>query len=114
MLRAGEEAAAKTAGKRPAAPKQSKKRLVTTLFTRGALNINEPEGSPKENPASKHRQAFFAWSDDDAEKGEDADIFRLVPRKRRKQLESMELGGSSAPVGPSLPTAVKDLAMLLI
>ena len=55
VLVAGEEAATKTAGKRPAAPKQSKKRSVTTLLTGGALNINEPEGSPKENPASKHR-----------------------------------------------------------
>ena len=42
--------------------------------------------------------------DDDAEEGEDADTFRLVPRKRRRQLESMEQGGSSVPVGPTLPT----------
>ena len=78
-LGAGEEAAAKATGKRPAAPKQSKKRSVTTLLTGGALNINEPEEGPEENPASKHRQAIFAWSDDDAEEGEDADTFRLVP-----------------------------------
>ena len=94
FLGAGEEAVAKTAGKRPIAPKQSKKRSVTTLLTGGALNINEPEGSLKEKLASKHRQAFFAWLDDDAEEGEDADTFQLVPQKRRKQLESMELGGS--------------------
>ena len=36
--------------------------------------------------ASKHRQAIFTLSDDETE---DADIFRLIPRKRR-QLESME------------------------
>ena len=34
MLGVGEEAAAKAAGKRPTAPKQSKKRSVTTLLTR--------------------------------------------------------------------------------
>ena len=60
VLGAGEEAAAKTAGKRPAAPKQSKKRSVTTLLTGGALNINESEGCPQENPASKRRQTYFA------------------------------------------------------
>ena len=74
------------------------------------LNINEPKGGPKEGPASKRRQAIFAWSDDDAEEGEDADTFRLVPQKKRKQLESMEQGVSSAPMGPTLPTAVKDAA----
>ena len=58
---------------------------------------------------SKRRQAIFAWSDDDAEEGEDADTFRLVPRKRRKQLESMEQG-ISTPMGPTLPTAVKEAA----
>ena len=63
VLRVGEEAAARAAGKWPA--------------------------------ASKHRQAIFTLSDDETE---DADIFRLVPRKRR-QLESMEQGGSSVPVG---------------
>ena len=55
VLGAGEEAAAKAASKRPAAPKQSKKRSVTTLLTGGALSINEPEEDPEENPASKHR-----------------------------------------------------------
>ena len=75
MLRVREEAVAKAAGKRPAAPKQPKKRSATTLLTGGALSINEPEGGPKENPASKRRQAIFAWSDDDAEEGEDADTF---------------------------------------
>ena len=51
--------------------------------------------------ASKRRQAFFTLSDDETE---DADIFRLIPRKRRRQLESMEQGGSSVPVGPASPT----------
>ena len=50
-----EEAVAKAAGKRPAAPKQPKKRSVTTLLTEGALNINEPEGDPEENPTGKRR-----------------------------------------------------------
>ena len=35
VLGAGEEAAALAAGKRPATPKQSKKRSVTTLLTGG-------------------------------------------------------------------------------
>ena len=69
MLRVGEEAAAKVAGKRPV--------------------------------ASKHRQAIFTLSDDETE---DADIFRLIPRKRRRQLESTEQGGSSLPVGPTSST----------
>ena len=64
MLRVGEEAAARAAGKQPA--------------------------------TSKRRQAILTLSDDDIE---DADIFRLVPRKRRRQLESTEQGGSSVPVG---------------
>ena len=110
VLRAGEDAAAKAASKRPAAPKQSKKRSVTTLLTGGALSINEPEEDPEDNPANKHRHAIFAWPDDDAEEGEDADTFQLVPQKRRKQLESMEQDGSSTPVGPTSPTAVKDAA----
>jgi hypothetical protein len=109
VVGAGEEAGDKAAGKRPAAPKQSKKRSVTTLLTGGALNINEPE-DPEENSVSKHRQMISAWANDDAEEGEDADTFRLVPRKRRKQLESMEQGGSSTPVGPTSPMAVKDAA----
>ena len=79
MLGAGEEASAKAAGKRPTAPKQSKKRSVTTLLTGGAISINEPEEDPEENPASKGRQTIFAWPDDDAEEGEDADTFQLVP-----------------------------------
>ena len=37
--------------------------------------------------ASKRRQAIFPLSDDEAE---DADIFRLVPRKRRRQMGSTE------------------------
>ena len=36
VLGAGEEAAALAAGKRPAAPKQPKKRSATTLLTGGA------------------------------------------------------------------------------
>ena len=36
LLRAREEAVAKAAGKRPATPKQSKKRSITTLLTGGA------------------------------------------------------------------------------
>ena len=36
VLGAGEVAAAKTTGKQPAAPKQSKKRSVTTLLTGGS------------------------------------------------------------------------------
>ena len=72
VLGAGEEAAAKAAGKRPV--------------------------------ASKRRQAIFTLSDDDAEEGEDAGTFRLIPQKRRRQLESMEQGGSSMPKGPTLPT----------
>ena len=57
----------------------------------------------KRPAASKRRQEIFTLSDDDTEEGEDADIFRLVPRKRR-QLESTEQGGSSMPVGPTSPT----------
>ena len=71
MLRVEEEAAAKAAGKQPA--------------------------------ASKRRQAIFTLSDDETE---DADIFRLVPQKRRRQLESTEQGGSSMLVGPASPTTV--------
>lgn len=69
MLRVGEEAAAKAAGKRPA--------------------------------TSKCRQAILTLSNDDIE---DVDIFQLVPRKRRRQLESVEQGGSSVPVGLTSPT----------
>ena len=105
-----EEAAALAAGKWPAAPKQPKKRSATTLLTGGELSINEPEGGLKEKPASKRRQVIFAWSDDDIEEGEDADTFRLVPQKRRKQLESMGQGVSSVPMGPTSSTSVKDAA----
>ena len=69
MLGVGEEAAAKAAGKRPA--------------------------------ASKHRQVILTLSDDETE---DADIFRLIPQKRRRQLESTEQGGSSVLVGLTSPT----------
>ena len=55
----------------------------------------------KRPAASKRRQAIMTLSDDDIE---DADIFRLVPRKRRRQLESTEQGGSSVPVGLTSPT----------
>ena len=58
----------------------------------------------KQPTTSKHHQAIFTLSDDDTEEGEDADIFRLVPRKRRRQLESTEQGRSSVLVGPALPT----------
>ena len=51
--------------------------------------------------ANKRRQAIFPLSDDEIE---DADIFRLVPRKRRRQLESTEQGGSSVPAGIASPT----------
>ena len=44
----------------------------------------------KRPAANKHRQAIFPLSDDEIE---DVDIFRLVPRKRRRQLESTEQGG---------------------
>ena len=71
MLRVGEEAAARAAGKQPA--------------------------------TSKRRQAILTLSDDGTE---DVDIFQLVPRKRRRQLESTEQGGSSMPVGPASPTTV--------
>ena len=40
-------------------------------------------------------------SDDEIE---DADIFRLVPQKRRRQLELMDQGGSSMLMGPASPT----------
>ena len=55
----------------------------------------------KRSAASKHRQAIFTLTDDETE---DADIFRLIPRKRRRQLESMEQGGSSMPVRPTPST----------
>jgi len=58
----------------------------------------------KRSVASKRRQAIFTLSDDDTKEGENAYIFRLVPRKRRRQLESTEQGGSSVLVGPTSPT----------
>ena len=58
----------------------------------------------KRHAACKRRQAIFTLSNDDAEEGEDADTFRIVPRKRRRQLESMEQGASSVLVGPTSPT----------
>ena len=51
--------------------------------------------------ASKRRQAIFPLSDD---KAEDADIFRLIPRKRRRQMGSLEQGGSSVPAVVTSPT----------
>ena len=60
-----------------------------------------PRATGKRPAASKRRQAIFTLSDDETE---DADIFRLVPRKRRRQLESMDQSGSSVPMGPISPT----------
>ena len=51
--------------------------------------------------ANKRHQAIFSLSDDEAE---DADIFRLVPRKRRRQMGSTEQGGSSVPAVIASPT----------
>ena len=53
--------------------------------------------------ANKRCQDIFPLSDDETE---DADIFRLVPQKRRRQLESIEQGGSSVPAGLASPIAV--------
>ena len=47
----------------------------------------------KRPAASKRRQAIFTLSDDDAEEGEDADLFRLVPRKRRRQRPGLLVSG---------------------
>ena len=55
----------------------------------------------KRPAASKRRQAIFPLSDDEAE---DADIFRLVPRKRRRQVGPSEPGGSSVPAVVTSPT----------
>ena len=55
----------------------------------------------KRPAASKRRQAIFPLSDDEAE---EADIFRLVPRKRRRQMGSSEQGGSSVPAVVASPT----------
>ena len=70
----------------------------------GAGEEAAAKAASKRPAASKHRQAIFTVSDDDAEEGEDADTFRLVPRKRRRQLELMEQGGSSVSVRPTSPT----------
>ena len=59
-------------------------------------------------PASKKcRQAIFPLSDDETE---DADIFRLVPRKRRRQLELTEQGGSSVSAGTASPTTTTQMS----
>ena len=55
----------------------------------------------KQPATSKRRQAILTLSEDNTE---DADIFRLIPQKRRRQLESIEQGGSFMPVGPTSPT----------
>ncbi|XP_066361568.1 uncharacterized protein [Miscanthus floridulus] len=68
VLRVGEEAAARAAGKQP----------VT----------------------SKRRQVILTLSDDGTE---DADIFQLVPQKRRRQLESTKQGGSSVSASTENP-----------
>ena len=61
----------------------------------------------KRPAANKRRQAIFPLSDDEAE---DVDIFRLVPRKRRRQMGSTEQGGSSVPaVVTSLTTATQRI-----
>ena len=59
------------------------------------------KAASKRPDANKRRQAIFPLSDDETE---DADIFRLIPRKRRRQLESMEQGGSSMPNRSASPT----------
>ena len=51
--------------------------------------------------ANKCCQAIFPLSDDETE---DADIFQLVPRKRRRQMGSTEQGGSSVPAEIASPT----------
>ena len=51
--------------------------------------------------ANKRRQAIFPLSDDEAE---DADIFRLIPQKRRRQMGSTEQGTSSVPAVIASPT----------
>ena len=55
----------------------------------------------KRPAANKRRQAIFPLLDDEAE---DADIFRLIPRKRRRQMGSMEQGCSSVPAVIASPT----------
>ena len=60
----------------------------------------------KRSAANKRRKAIFPLSDDETE---DADIFRLVPRKRRRQLELTEQGGSSVPAGIASPTTATQM-----
>ena len=55
----------------------------------------------KRPAANKWRQAIFSLSDDEAE---DADIFRLILQKRRRQMGSTEQGGSSMPAVIASPT----------
>ena len=55
----------------------------------------------KRSAANKRRQAIFPLSDDETA---DAAIFRLVPRKRRRQMGSTEQGGSSVPAVIASPT----------
>jgi len=55
----------------------------------------------KRPATNKRRQAIFPLSDDETE---DADIFRLVPRKRRRQMGSTEQGVSSMPAVIASPT----------
>ena len=50
---------------------------------------------------NKHHQAIFPLSNDEIE---DTDIFRLLPRKRRRLMESIEQGGSSVPAVIASPT----------
>ena len=55
----------------------------------------------KRPAANKRRKAIFPLSDDEIE---DTDIFRLLPRKRRRLMESIEQGGSSVPAVIASPT----------
>ena len=64
----------------------------------------------KRPAASKRHQAIFPLSDDETE---DANIFRLIPRKRRRQLELTEQGGSSVSVGIASPTTTTQMKALV-
>ena len=69
-----------------------------------ALEVGEEataRAAGKRPAVNKQRRAIFPLSDDEAE---DADIFRLVPRKRRRQMGSTEQGGSSVPAVIASPT----------
>ena len=59
------------------------------------------KAASKRPDANKHRQAIFPLSDDETE---DADIFRLIPQKRRRQMGSTEQGSSSMPAVIAPPT----------